>query len=269
MHSAIRYLAVGIAAAATLIPGSAPQAVSLFDRPVLTVGANRSNNWSGYNQGLLEQGNKQFHSVTGDWTVPTATAHKAGENEYSSTWIGIGGGCIDAGCLATDASLIQAGTEQDVDSSGAAHYSAWWEAIPAPSVAVSLPVAAGDRIHADLSETLPGIWSVTLKNLTRGQSFNLTLPYGSTYATAEWIEETPVAIDNSGNVSIGPLPNLSTVKFDLATTNHAAAALKASEEVQLVDAGNNPLATPSSPDPDADGFNDCAHAGSCGAPSSS
>ena len=269
MHSAVRYLAVGIGAAASLIPAAAPQAATLPHHRVVTVGANRSNNWSGYNQGTLEQGNKQFHSITGDWTVPTATAHKSGENEYSSTWIGIGGGCIDAGCLATDVTLIQAGTEQDVDSSGAAHYSAWWETIPAPSVPASLPVAAGDRIHADITETLPGVWSVTLQNLTRAQTFNMTLPYSSTYATAEWIEETPVAISNSGAVSIGPLPNLSTVTFDLATTNHANAGLKASEEMQLVDSSNSPLATPSAPDPDADGFNDCSYVGSCGAPGSS
>jgi hypothetical protein len=237
--------------------------MSLSHRPVVVVGANHSTNWSGYNQGTLEQGNKQFHSITGDWTVPTATAHRAGENEYSSTWIGIGGGCIDAGCTMTDATLIQAGTEQDVDTAGVAHYAAWWETIPAPSVAVSLPVAAGDRIHADITETVPGLWSITLRNLTKGQSFN------TTYATAEWIEETPVAIDSSGRVSIGPLPNLSTVTFDLATTNRAGAGLKSSEEMQLVDSKNNPLATPSAPDPDADGFNDCAYSASCAAPGSS
>ena len=32
--------------------------------------SNQSNNWFGYNQGPLEQGSKQFHSITGDWTVP-------------------------------------------------------------------------------------------------------------------------------------------------------------------------------------------------------
>ena len=51
----------------------------------------------------------------GTWTVPTATQHTAGQAEASSDWIGIGGGCIDAGCTASDSTLIQTGTEQDVE----------------------------------------------------------------------------------------------------------------------------------------------------------
>ncbi|TME07401.1 MAG: hypothetical protein E6I69_08030, partial [Chloroflexi bacterium] len=86
-------------------------------RPIVHVGANKSNNWSGYNQGALEQGNKLFTSVAGTWTVPTATRHKAGEAEYSASWIGIGGGCVDATCTITDTTLMQDGTGQDIDSS--------------------------------------------------------------------------------------------------------------------------------------------------------
>src|ERR1700745_4100893 len=103
--------------------------------PHLGANANQSNNWFGYNQGSLEQGNKLFNSISGDWTVPTATQHASGD-EASSDWIGIGGGCIDAGCTAGDNTLIQTGTEQDV-SGGTASYSAWWELVPAPSVAIS------------------------------------------------------------------------------------------------------------------------------------
>jgi hypothetical protein len=55
-----------------------------------------------YNQGTLEQGGKLFNSVAGDWSVPAATQHTAGQAEASSDWIGIGGGCIDAGCTSTD-----------------------------------------------------------------------------------------------------------------------------------------------------------------------
>jgi Peptidase A4 family len=79
---------------------------------------NQSSNWFGYNQGTLEQGSKLFNSIAGDWTVPTVSQHTSGQAEASSDWIGIGGGCIDAGCTTTDSTLIQAGTEQDVDSTG-------------------------------------------------------------------------------------------------------------------------------------------------------
>src|SRR3989440_13096463 len=116
-------------------------------KPGIGVNANQSNNWFGYNQGTLEQGGaKQFHSITGDWTVPTATQHTRGQDESSSDWIGIGGGCVDANCMVGDTTLIQTGTEQDVDSSGNGSYSAWWEIIPGPSLTItSMTIHPGDN----------------------------------------------------------------------------------------------------------------------------
>jgi len=35
------------------------------------------------------------------------------------------------------------------------------------------------------------LWTITLQNVTRGESFTTTVPYPSTRLTAEWIEETP------------------------------------------------------------------------------
>jgi hypothetical protein len=244
-------------------------ATAIFHRPIVSVAANQSSNWSGYNQGTIEQGGKMFSHVTGDWTVPTATAHKKGENEYSSTWIGIGGGCVDASCQVPDSTLIQAGTEQDVDATGHASYSAWWELIPAPSVTISgMSIRPGDHMHVDIGAAAPGVWATTVKDVTTGKTFSQTLPYPSTEATAEWIEETPLVIDSSGNVT-APLPNLSTVNFDLATVNGANPKLKSSEEIQLVDSNGAPMATPSAPAADTDGFNDCAYAKTCPTPSGS
>src|SRR5947208_5395475 len=248
--------------------GSATTAI--FHRPIVSVAANQSNNWSGYNQGSIEKGTL-FNHVTSDWTVPTASAHKRGQQEFSSTWTGIGGGCVEPSCQVPDATLIQAGTEQDVDASGHASYSAWWELIPAPSVPISgMTIKPGDHMHVDIGEVVPNseVWSMTVKDVTTGKSFSQTVPYSSSHATAEWIEETPLVIDTSGNV-FNPLPNLSRVNFDLATVNGANPKLKSSEEIQLVDSNNKPLATPSSPDPDTDGFNACAYASSCAAPSTS
>jgi hypothetical protein len=238
--------------------------------PGARANANQSSNWFGYNQGTLEQGSKLFNSITGDWTVPTATQHTSGQAEYSSDWIGIGGGCIDAGCTATDSTLIQTGTEQDVDSTGKASYSVWWEVIPAPSLTITnMTVSAGDRIHASIAEVVPdsNLWTITIKDLTNGQSFTTTVPYTSTHTTAEWIEETPLLIGT--NAGFAALPNLSTPAFDLATTNGAPANLKASEQMNLIDSNSNVIGAPSAPDPDADGFNACTWATSCSAPGSS
>jgi len=134
-------------AAALMASGSAAAATPVAHGQLIHVRANtnQSSNWFGYNQGSLEQGGKLFTSITGDWTVPTVSAHTAGQGEDSSDWIGIGGGCVDAGCTVTDSTLIQTGTEQDV-SGGVASYSAWWELVPAPSISISMTVGPGDHL---------------------------------------------------------------------------------------------------------------------------
>jgi hypothetical protein len=233
-------------------------------KPRVGMNAAQSNNWFGYNQGALEQGGKLFNSITGDWTVPTATQHTAGQDEASSDWIGIGGGCIDANCTVGDSTLIQAGTEQDV-SGGKASYSAWWELVPAPSITISgITVHPGDHMHASISEVVPNanLWNITLQDVTTGQSFSTTVPYASTHATAEWIEETPLTIGTSG-AGLAALPNLTNVPFSNATTNGANANLKSSEEIQLVDSNGKVIGTPSAPNSTADGFTACAWATSC------
>ena len=238
--------------------------------PGLRANTNQSSNWSGYNQGTLEQGSKLFNSITGDWTVPTATQHTSGQAEYSSDWIGIGGGCIDAGCTATDSTLIQTGTEQDVDSTGKASYSVWWEIIPAPSLTItSMTVSPGDRMHASIAEVVPdsNVWTITITDLTNGQSYSTTVPYTSTHTTAEWIQETPLILGT--NAGFAALPKLTSPAFDLATTNGAPANLNASEEMDLVDSNGSVIGAPSAPDPDSDGFNACTWAGTCTAPASS
>jgi Peptidase A4 family len=231
--------------------------------PGLKANTNTSSNWFGYNQGTLEQNGKMFNAITGDWTVPTATQHTAGQDESSSDWIGIGGGCIDAGCTATDSTLIQTGTEQDV-SSGTASYSAWWELVPAPSVTISgMTVAAGDHMHASIAETVAGsnVWTINLQDVTRGESFSQTVPYSSTHASAEWIEETPLEIGT--NAGFAALPNLTNPAWTSATVNGASAGLKATEAMDLIDSNSNVIGAPSAPNATANGFDECAWASTC------
>ena len=246
--------------------GGVGGATAVSHARIAVLNANQSNNWSGYNQGTLEQGTTLFNQVSGDWTVPTATQRTARTAEASSAWIGIGGGCIDAGCATTDSTLIQAGTEQDVDATGHATYSAWYELIPAPSLTVSMAVRPGDLIHADIHEVVTGshVWSITMNNRTNGQSFSTTVPYSSTRGSAEWILETPLGI-STGGVGLSNMPNLSTTHFNNAKRNNVNANLKASEEMQLV-SGSTIVADPSAPDSDANGFNDCTYASSCATP---
>jgi hypothetical protein len=273
-----RLIACSVAIALTLVVTSASaSAMSAHGQlPHLVAGAhgsvnaNQSTNWFGYNQGTLEQGSKLFNSITGNWTVPTASQHTKGEAEYSSDWIGIGGGCVDSGCNAGDETLIQTGTEQDVNSDGSTAYSAWWEVIPGPSLTISnMNVSPGDQMHADISEVVAdsNLWKITIQDLTKNETYSTTVPYSSTHDTAEWIEETPLILGT--NAGFAALPNLTSPNFDLATTNGQPANLKSSEEMQLVDSSGKVYGAPSAPDPDTDGFNACAWASTCSAPGSS
>jgi hypothetical protein len=230
----------------------------------LTVNTNSSSNWFGYNQGTLEQGGKLFNSITGNWTVPTATQHTAGQAEASSDWIGIGGSCVDASCTTTDSTLIQTGTEQDVSATGAASYSAWYELVPAPSLTISsMTVEPGDAMHASLSEVVndSNAWTITIQDLTRGESYTTTVPYSSSHATAEWIEETPLEIGT--NAGFAALPNLTNPGWTSATVNGASAGLKASEEMDLIDSSGSVIGAPSAPNSTANGFDECTWASTC------
>jgi hypothetical protein len=269
--------ALGVALALSLAAGTASASAAPrshgqllhLAKPGLRANANQSTNWFGYNQGTLEQGGlKQFHSITGDWTVPTVSQHTPGQDESSSDWIGIGGGCVDANCQVGDNTLIQTGTEQDVAADGTKSYSAWWEVIPAPSIGINMTVQPGDHMHAAIAETVSGsnVWNITLTDVTRNETFTQTVPYSSTHATAEWIEETPLLIGT--NAGLASLPDLTSPDFDFGTTNGAPANLKASEEMQLTDSNGSVIGTPSAPDSDLDGFAACTWATSCAVPSS-
>jgi hypothetical protein len=224
----------------------------------------QSNNWSGYNLGVLQTG-ATYNSVGAEWVVPRATAAVRNQAEYSATWTGIGGGCLNSDCSAGDETLIQAGTEQDVASNGRASYSSWYELVPAPSVDTPLAVAPGNVIAVSISHALPEYWTITIRNLSRRQAFSTTLPYTSDLSTAEWIEETPVVAGTSG-AQVGPLPRLTPVEFLSATANGADPHLNPTEAVQLVSVNGTPLATPSAPNNAGDAFNDCAYARSCARP---
>jgi hypothetical protein len=260
-------------AAALSLFGIQPAAAVPLGAPVhvvkssSAVNTNQSSNWSGYNIGAaypqVPKGTT-FRAISGVWTVPTATQHTAGQAEASATWVGIGGGCVTDNCTVTDSTLIQAGTEQNVSTTGQATYGTWWEIIPAPSVNTPLAVAPGQRVFVGIKESKPGVWRIVIKNLTTGQVFAKTVPYTSSMDTAEWIEETPLVIGGGGS-GLAHMPNLGVVKFRQSTLNTANPGFRAIDEMQLSNSGQI-LATPSAPNSTTNGFNDCTYATTCAAP---
>jgi hypothetical protein len=65
--------AFGLAASA----GAAPTASAHGQLLHIQANTNESSNWFGYNLGSLALGGTLFNSITGDWTVPTASSHTA------------------------------------------------------------------------------------------------------------------------------------------------------------------------------------------------
>lgn len=257
--------AAGALALFLVVPAGVASASAGAAPPAATVNMSQSNNWSGYSEGILDS-ETPYQSVSATWTVPTATQEVSGQAESSATWIGIGGGCLNSSCLLSDETLVQAGTEQDVSSTGQATYSAWWEIVPVPSVDFSMPVYPGDTIEASLTQTLPEVWDIVLNDVTTGHVATATqvIPYPSDYSTAEFVEETPLEVGTS-TAGLSSLPNLGTVGFSNAEVNGANAGLTSADALQLVSSSGQVLATPSPP-VGGDAFNDCSYASSCAAP---
>ena len=134
-------------------------------------------------------------------------------------------------------------------------------------VRTDLKVRAGDRVLVEIEEGTPGLWTIRIRNRSTGETFSLTLPYASTYGSAEWVIETPVVIsETTGAVTVGPMPDLSVVHFNHATANGKPAGFVPAERMELVDFDLTLIATPSLPDRQADGFNDCTYRVICPAP---
>ena len=215
----------------------------------------QSTNWTGYVRTASLGG---FHQVSGSWTVPQPDC-SAGTSTASAIWPGIGG------FKATDQTLIQAGTEQDCNG-GSASYYAWWEGYPAPSQDISTsgkyPVQAGDRITVTISGSALLFWNITIDDATAGWTYSTTTPFLAAGESAEWIVEAPtvVGIGSGGQTT---LSNFGRVSFSGLAANSAAAALTASDAIDMVNASGGVIASPSAPGAGGAAFDVCYGAASC------
>lgn len=245
---------------------SARRAAVFSTGPVEVLATGQSNNWSGYDQGVLSVGH-MFSQASAAWTVPTATQAVPGQAEDAATWVGIGGGCMNSSCSLTDpTTLIQAGTSEDVSSSGQVAYYAWYETLPEPEIPIAaMTVSAGDKVSVNILQHLPGQWYIFFRNFTNGAQAEIPIVYPSDMLTAEWIEESPLVI-SSTSTTVAPLPKLTTVTFSAAMADGTLANLQANQAIDLVSANGDVIAYPSAP-VSGSAFNVCVDpSGYLGAP---
>ena len=167
----------------------------------------RSTNWSGY---AIHRAGVSFQQVSATWTEPGATC-VPGRPSYSAVWVGLGG------YTSSSDALEQTGTEIDCNAAGNVVSSAWFELVPAPSKAITLPVDPGDVMRATVSVTGHKV-VIELDNLSRHQSFLRTL-HASTVdvGSAEWIVEAPSQCVSQFACQALPLANFGSVSFASAS----------------------------------------------------
>jgi hypothetical protein len=197
-------------------------------------------NWAGY----MATGGT-YTSISGSWVVPEVTA---GTDPIAAdaTWIGIGG--------SKSSDLIQVGTENTVED-GQVVGNTFYEQLPSSAQSIpTVSVNAGDTVTASIKEVSPGQWTVTIEDVTNGESYSNTVTYASSESSAEWIEEAP----SDGDGAIMPLDEFGSVAFtDGTTTDNGNVVSITDSNAQVVSMENEAgesLATVSSLSSDGGGF---------------
>jgi hypothetical protein len=163
-----------------------------------------SANWAGYAISAAGASVRNFKRAAASWVEPTATC-TPGSRTYSAFWVGLGG------LAQSSKKLEQTGTEADCDSNGVAHYSAWYELVPAGPVTLKLAIAPGDMIAGSVS--VRGAYvTMRLADETTGQSIRKRLHFpAANLSSAEWIAEAPSTCSTSCQAL--PLTDFGTVSF--------------------------------------------------------
>jgi hypothetical protein len=208
--------------------------------PAVGVGANTSHNWSGY-----AATGAGYTGVTGTWTVPQPRV--SGAPGVGATWVGIGG--------VTGHDLIQAGTQDVAAGGGQAQFQTWIEMLPQASQQVPLAVEPADSVTVSINEqgAGTGVWQISMKNNTSGQTYQTSVNYTSSESSAEWIEEAP-----SGSSGVLPLDQFNSVSFSAASATQNGQPVDltqaSAQAITMLNGNNQALAVPSGIGSDASSF---------------
>jgi len=175
-----------------------------------------SRNWAGYVVGATRG---HVTCVEGSWVQPKVTCPASGQTSVA-IWVGIDGSLPAGGLPDSSAALAQTGTVGGC-SNGRAEYSAWYEFLPDLQQMVSfhLPLAAGDKIWAQVSYIGKGQFTATLINLTQRVGTTQTwLLQHAPRLTVEWIVEDPATGCSGGSCTFITLARFASVRISGAAT---------------------------------------------------
>jgi len=163
-----------------------------------------STNWSGY-AGTTGT----YTSVSASWTQPAGKCSRG--DQYAAFWVGLDG--------YNSNSVEQTGS--DVDCIGrTAHYYAWYEMYPNPSVTYSNTVRAGDHFNASVTYEGNNSYSLFIADTTQGWSHTTVQSLsGAPRSSAEVIVEAPCCTFSGG---ILPLTDFGTMSFTGSDANGSA-----------------------------------------------
>ena len=112
------------------------------------------------------------------------------------------------------------------------------EILPSAAIPIGL-VNPGDVMSASVTQNSPGLWTISITDVTENQSYSDQFAYSGPGATAEWIEEDPTI--NGGEPQ---LANFGTAHFSGMAISGTNLASNAVNPVDMVDSGGNVIAYP-------------------------
>jgi len=187
--------------------------------------------------------------VKGTWVQPAASCPSR-KAQYSSFWVGIDG--------YNSNTVEQTGTDADCTGKNHPAYYAWYEMFPNPPVNLSMTIAPGNTMSAEVSSS-GSTFTLTITNVSTGGSFTTSQTLSSAArSSAEWVAEAPSScIFQCQGL---PLANFGTVNFSgsYTTGNGHTGSINdgawSNDQIVMVTNGGRVKAQPSPLSPDGTSF---------------
>jgi hypothetical protein len=170
-------LSAGVGQARTSLEGSHSAA-----KPRTVV----SPNWSGYVATAPAGHTLKYKSVTGTWTVPSASCGRRRAATLATVWVGLGG--------FTTQNQEEVGTDTNCTKAGKPFYYAWFEVVPYLSypTTVTNTIAPGDTMTGLVRIRDTRHVELQIRDRTKGWVFTRTIAFSSQdSSTADWVVEAP------------------------------------------------------------------------------